>query len=59
MNWPGQSVLTADGREREKIELNRFLSDKAASFKLLFQDKAIELSLELPDEKSSCFSGSG
>ena len=38
-------------RERELVELNRFLSDKAASFKLLFQDKAIELSLELPDEK--------
>jgi two-component system, OmpR family, sensor histidine kinase BaeS len=43
------------GRERESIELNRFLSDKAASFKLLFQDKAIELSLELPDEKLFVF----
>ncbi len=41
----------SNGREGELIELNRFLSDKAASFKLLFQDKAIELSLELPDEQ--------
>jgi|GEM_PF-252027 len=41
----------SNGREGELIELNRFLSDRAASFKLLFQDKAIELSLELPDEQ--------
>jgi len=41
----------SNGREGELIELNRFLSDKAASFKLLFQDKAIELSLELPDKQ--------
>lgn len=43
------------GREQERIELNRFLSDKAASFKLLFQDKAIELRLELPDKKLFVF----
>ncbi len=39
------------GREREKIELNRFLSDKTASFKPLFGEKALDLSLYLPEEK--------
>jgi two-component system, OmpR family, sensor histidine kinase BaeS len=41
----------SDDRGREQIELNRFLSDKALSFKLLFQDQGIELNLDLPDEK--------
>ncbi|MBM4235207.1 MAG: HAMP domain-containing histidine kinase [Firmicutes bacterium] len=45
----------SNGREREKIELNRFLSDKAASFKPLFQAKTIALNLELPDERLHVF----
>jgi len=41
----------SSGKHREKIELNRFLTDKTASFKLLFGEKGIDLSLNLPEEK--------
>ncbi len=37
--------------KRERIELNRFLSDKAALFKQLFKEKSIALNLELPEER--------
>jgi len=35
--------------EREKINLNHFLTDKTASFKPLFQEKGVNLDLRLPE----------
>ena len=45
--------------EREKINLNQFLTDKIASFKPLFQEKRVNLDLRLPDSDLIIFMDPG
>ncbi|HSW35234.1 MAG TPA: HAMP domain-containing sensor histidine kinase [Candidatus Limnocylindrales bacterium] len=42
-------------QNREEIDLNRLLADKAASFKPLLQGKKIDLSIKLPAESLTVF----